>query len=285
MTELDRQIDRLKARGYKWPIPWEVVELMARAENCILVSYLCPSKVWTIGWGETEGLTPGSSIVPGMKWTEDQADARFYQQVVKYTQKVEDMLEVPANENQLGAMVSLTYNIGFRRDKPTKGGFYWTSVRRLHNAGDTIGAARSFGLINKGRDRVTGELTVLPGLVTRRADEAALYLRPVEGTPHERMPQAVEGESKLTASPIAQGGVVTAGTGILAGAAQVADQINEKSGVLGSVKSAMAAVKDVVHGAADLAGVPPGVLLAIVLVIAGVVIINNRRRQRQEGWA
>ena len=285
MAEIDRHIARLKARGYNWPIPWEVVELMGRAEDCILVSYLCPSKVWTIGWGETEGLTPGSSIVPGMKWTEDQADARFYQQVVKYAQKVEDMLEVPANENQLGAMVSLTYNIGFRRDKPTKGGFYWSSVRRLHNAGDTMGAARSFGLINKGRDRVTGELTVLPGLVTRRAAEAAMYLRPVEGTPQERMPQAVEGESKLTASPIAQGGVITAGTGVLAGVAQVADQINEHSGTLGTVKTALGTVKDFLHGVADFVGMPPGALLALVLIVAGVIIVNYRRKQRAEGWA
>jgi len=278
MADIDRHIARLKARGYRWPIPWEVVEDMGRREDCRLVSYLCPAKVWTIGWGETEG------IVPGMKWTEDQADARFYQQVAIYAKKVEAMLDLPPNANQLGACVSLAYNIGLRRDKP-KAGFYWSSVRRLHNAGDFDGAARSFHLFNQARNRQTGVLEVLPGLVSRRAAEAAMYLRPVEGDQYERMPQAVAGESSLAKSPISQSGAITAGAGAVTAATSMADQVSETSGLLGAVKGLLGSVKDVVHQVADAVGIPPGTLLALALIVAGIAIMRHRDRQRREGWA
>lgn len=279
MTELDRHIARLKARNYDWPIAWESVEALARNEDCRLVAYLCPAKVWTIGWGETE------DIEPGMRWTEDQVDARFYLEIRKYTAKVAAMCTLTPNENQLGALVRLAYNIGLRRDKPTKGGLYWSSVLRLHNAGDFDGAARAFQLYNKARNRQTGKLEVLPGLVSRRAAEAAAYLQPDPEAPVERMPQAVAEESKLTASPIAQSGAATAGVGVLAGATQLADAVNDNSGALGSIKTALGSVKELVHQVADFVGVQPGLLVCIVMVVAGIAVIRYRRQQRAEGWA
>jgi lysozyme len=278
MADIDRHIQRLKARAYRWPIPWEIVEDMGRREGCRLVSYLCPAKVWTIGWGETDG------IVPGMRWTEDQADARFYQQVVIYAKKVEAMLDLQPNENQLGACTSLAYNIGLRSDKP-KAGFYWSTVRRLHNAGDLDGAARAFQLFNKARNRMTGVLEVLPGLVSRRAAEAAMYLRPPEGAEHERMPQAVAGESSIAKSPIAQIGAGTASAGVLTAATSISDEVTETTGLLGAVKSLLGAVKDVVHQVADAVGIPPGTLLALVLIVGGIAVMRYRDRQRREGWA
>lgn len=278
MAEIHRHLARLQARGYAWPIPWAVVEEMGLREGFSLVAYLCPAKVWTIGWGETEG------IKPGMRWTEDQCDYRFFQQVVLYAKKVEAMLELEPNENQLGALVSLAYNIGLRSDKP-KAGFYWSTVRRLHNAGDFDGAARAFNLFNKARNRQTGQLEVLPGLVSRRAAEAAMYLRPPEGSPEERMPQAVAGETSLAKSPIAQGGAVTAGAGAVTAATSMADQVTETSGLLGAVKGLLGAVKDVVHQVADAVGIPPGTMLALALLVAGIAIMRYRDRQRREGWA
>jgi hypothetical protein len=71
---------------------------------------------------------------------------------------------------------------------------------RPQNRGDHAAAARAFGLWNKAR--VNGKLTELRGLTSRRAAEAALYLRPSDGKPAP-MPQAVAPESRIAASPIA----------------------------------------------------------------------------------
>lgn len=278
MADIDRHIARLKARNYQWPIPWEAVERMARFEDCRLSAYKCPSGVWTIGWGETE------DIKPGMRWTEDQVDARYYTEVIKYARKVEAMCTVDPTPNQLGALCMLAYNIGLRDDKK-KAGLYYSSVLRLHNAGDFDGAARAFHLYNKGRDPLTKQLVVMRGLVTRRAWEAAMYLKPEDDEPIERMPQAIAPESSLAASPILQGGAVTIGSGALAGANELASAIQGQAGALGTIKSALATVKDFVHGVADFIGVSPGLLLALALVAAGVIVMQQRSKQRREGWA
>jgi lysozyme len=62
-------------------------------------------------------------------------------------------------------MCSLAYNIGI-------GNFLGSSVLRFHRAGEHHEAAAAFNAWNKGGGRV------LPGLVRRRAAEAALYLTP-----------------------------------------------------------------------------------------------------------
>ena len=68
-------------------------------------------------------------------------------------------------DNQFGAMVSLAYNIGI-------GQFLSSSVLRFHLTGDHHDAAAAFRAWDKAGGRA------LPGLVTRRAAEAALYLTP-----------------------------------------------------------------------------------------------------------
>ena len=273
MNRLDDHIRRLQNRNYAWPIPWADVEALGRSEDCRLVAYLCPAGVPSIGWGETAG-----GITLDMRWTEDQCDAVFFKEVCRYTSRVESMLEKPANPNQLGAMVRFTYNIGFRRDKPTKAGFYWSSVRRLHNEGNYTAAARAFGLQNMYTDPDTGQKVVSKGLTARRAAESAAYTRPVEGTPKERIPQAVEGESSLSASPIARGGAVTVATGAVAGASSLADQ-------LGGVSDTLASAKEFAGQVVDFIGLPPGTLGAVILVLAGYYVMKWRKKQRDEGFA
>ena len=51
-----------------WPIPMEAVALIAEIEGCRLRAYKCPAAVWTIGWGETDGVQPGDTC------TQAQAD-------------------------------------------------------------------------------------------------------------------------------------------------------------------------------------------------------------------
>lgn len=254
-----QKVEALLSRPIHWPIHRDGVRLIAMAEDCYLSAYLCPAKVWTCGWGETDGVRADT------RWTQDQADVRFRISLEHYAGEVAGMLKQPANEHQLAALVSLAYNIG-------PAAFAKSTVLKLHNAGDFEGAARAFGLWNKAR--VNGALTVLAGLTTRRAEESALYLRADPDAPAERMPQAVQPESSLAASPIAQGGAVTAGAGVLGVLAEARD-------TLGPVGEVTAQAKTIVVGTLGL----PGWVFPCVLIAAGAAVAYWRWKQRRGGWA
>lgn len=279
MSELERHLARLEARGYEWfGGTWQGAKLVARSEGCELVAYLCPAGVWTIGWGETAAR----SVKRGMRWTEDQADTRFNQQYNLYAEKVAELL-VDGEQtapNQLGAMVSLAYNIGL-------GAFGRSSVLKLHNAGEHASAARAFGLWNKAT--VNGKLVELPGLTTRRMAEGALYLRPEPGQRHDRMPQAVAPESHLKASPIAQGNATNAAVagagGALVALKEVAPMLEQGTGAATALRGAVEALQGAHDALAGVLGFSP-----LLFVFAGAAYLAGRSiywrwRQRQEGRA
>lgn len=252
-----QKVEALLSRPIQWPIHRDGVRLIAMAEDCFLVAYLCPAGKWTCGWGETSGVRQGT------RWTQEHADGRFRTSLEEVAAEVSAALKVPANEYQFAAIVSLAYNYGKWRD---------STVLKCHNRGDFEGAARAFSLINKAR--VNGVLTVLNGLTTRRAEEAALYLRHDPEAPSERMPQAVQPESSLAASPIAQGGAVAAGYGAL----EVVSQAKE---VLGPVSETAEKAKALVVGTLGL----PGWVLPCLLLAVGLGVAFWRWKQRREGWA
>ena len=242
-----------------WPVPMAAVGLIAESEGCRLKAYKCPAGVWTIGWGETDGVSPGDTC------TQQQADQWLLEGLTERAAQVRKLCTEWPNDHQLGAMVSLAYNIGVPA-------LAKSSVLRAHNAGDTAGAARAFGLWNKAK--VGGVLAVLPGLTTRRAHEAALYLAPEPGEPHMPLPQAVAAESHLAASPIAQVGGGTVATGGALGLASLGDQVGPITTVVDTAK----------HWAEQL-GLQPLMLLAGALVVGGGVVVYQRMRQRRGGWA
>ena len=136
----------------------EAIDLIKRSEGCRLTAYKCPAGIWTIGYGDT-----GPHVVEGLVWTQDQADSHLAARLDEFAHDVDISLTRKATSNQFGAMVSLAYNIGisaFRR----------SSVLRQHNSGKITAAANAFLMWSKGGGQV------LPGLVTRRAAERALYL-------------------------------------------------------------------------------------------------------------
>lgn len=259
---------RLKGRNYDWPIPWEAVELIARSEACELVAYQCSAGVWTIGWGETAGR----SIRKGMKWTAEEADTRFFHELGRYVERVQSHVRDDTTPNELGAMTSLAYNIGLDA-------FSRSSVCKMHQAGDEAGAARAFRLWDKAR--VNGVLQPLRGLTIRRAAEAALYLKPDPDARHERMPQAVEPESKLAASPIAQGGAVTAVGGVATIAPALAPVLEQAEAARGAVST----LRSLADQAQEFLGFPPVVVLGVALVAAGWLVVQWRAKQRAQGWA
>jgi len=139
------------------------------------IAYRCPAGVWTIYAGVTKG------VHEGMICTEAEGEAMFRRELATHEAAVNRMVTVSINQNQFDALVSFAYNCG-------DGALQKSSLLRLLNAGDYAGAARSFAAWNKGGGRV------LPGLVTRRAREASLFLKPMadQVSPEPSMPQAVE---------------------------------------------------------------------------------------------
>ncbi len=143
-----------------------------RLKDGSCAAYLCPAGVATIGYGCTEG------VKLGMVWTAEQAEAALRREIVKFEAAVSRSVTVEINQNEYDSMVSLAYNIG-------AAAFQRSSVLRRLNKGDRAGAAKAFHLWNKGDGRV------LPGLVSRRMREAALFLKPVEKPEEPFMPQTV----------------------------------------------------------------------------------------------
>lgn len=130
--------------------------LVKEFEGLRLKAYLCPARVWTIGYGST-----GPHVKPGMVITEAEADALLQRDLDRFEAAVAE--EAPgATQNQFDAMVCLAFNIGI-------GAFEKSSVLRLHKAGQHWPAAEAFGkwIFAKGKE--------LPGLKRRRAREADLY--------------------------------------------------------------------------------------------------------------
>uniref|UniRef100_UPI000225FC22 lysozyme n=1 Tax=Paracoccus sp. TRP TaxID=412597 RepID=UPI000225FC22 len=96
------------------------------------------------------------------------ADARtiLTRDLPRYEADVTRLVRVPLNENQFGALVSFTYNLG-------AGNLTSSTLLRKLNAGDYAGAAAEFPTWNKAGGKV------LNGLVRRRAAERALFEKPV----------------------------------------------------------------------------------------------------------
>jgi lysozyme len=137
----------------------EAIKLIKPFEGCKLKAYRCPAGIWTIGWGETQGIREG------MVWTQEKADEVLRQRAAQFLMAVYKIAPILFLEpaGRAGACTSLAYNIGL-------GAFKASSVSRKTRNHDWAGAADSFLLWNKGGGRV------LRGLILRRQAERRVYL-------------------------------------------------------------------------------------------------------------
>ena len=233
-----------------WPICFDAVELIARAEGLRLDAYQDVAGVWTIGRGHT-----GTDVRAGMTITLARADALFAEDINRTAQAVQAMLTGCATrECELGAMVSLAYNIG-------TAAFSRSTVLRAHRRGDREAAARAFALWNQAT--VNGRKVQVTGLVRRRAQEAALYMQS-STLDAARANFVVAPQSQPLASPIHQSGVVSI--------------------VSGGLGMAAAASGDVRTLAENL-HINLGAVCAAVSLVVGAVVIYWRWKQREGGWA
>jgi len=145
--------------------------LIKEFESCRLHAYPDPKTggaPWTCGWGTT-----GSDVGPSTVWTQEQADARFEEDLDEYENMVSANVTVPLTQGQFDALVSIVYNVGPGSDKKDgiirlKNGQPSTLLRLL-NAGDYLGCAAQF------MRWVSPGSSVENGLRRRRAAEVDLF--------------------------------------------------------------------------------------------------------------
>ena len=134
------------------------IPLIKEFEGCKLKAYKCPAGVWTIGYGHTDGVKEGDEI------TQQEADRLLADDVHSFSAGVQRLVTSDINRNQLGALTSFAFNVGL-------GNLRHSTLLRLVNKGDFVGAANQFSRWNKAGGKV------LAGLTRRREAERKLFLK------------------------------------------------------------------------------------------------------------
>jgi lysozyme len=126
-------------------------------EGLRLTAYQDAGGVWTIGYGHT-----GPDVKPGQTITEAEATELLLADLQTAVRCVNGAVRVPLTQGQFDALVDFAYNAG-------RGNLLHSTLLRSVNAGDFAGAEAQFGLWVHAGGKVE------PGLVRRRAAEAALF--------------------------------------------------------------------------------------------------------------
>ncbi len=136
------------------------IDVIKSFEGCELTAYVCPAGVLTIGVGHT-----GPDVKPGMTITQARADELLAQDLVRFEQAVDRLIDPTQQQCQFDAIVSFTFNVG-------EGALEGSTLRRRMNAGEDLNTVAREELPKwvKGAGNEP-----LPGLVRRRDAEVALH--------------------------------------------------------------------------------------------------------------
>jgi len=134
------------------------IDLIKKYESCKLTAYKCPSGVWTIGYGHTQGVKQGDKI------TQEQADKFLADDLESFEYYVRAVVFKELNQNQFDALVSFVFNVG-------SGNFKKSTLLKLLNEGKFTHAALEFAKWNKADGKV------LNGLTKRRESERLLFVK------------------------------------------------------------------------------------------------------------
>gem|GEM_PF-1804376 len=138
------------------------IDLIKNSEGLRLESYRGPSGAWLIGYGHSLDVRSGMTISAA------KAEETLRGDLVEFEDAIKKRVTVPISQNELSAMVSLSYSIG-------SGSFASSSVLKELNAGNRTKAADAFLLWNKISQG--GKLVVSDHLMERRQKERALFLK------------------------------------------------------------------------------------------------------------
>jgi lysozyme len=207
----------------------EGLELIKAFEGFRSRAYRDPVGVWTIGYGHTS-MAGLPEVRAGMMVSEAEAAEILRCDVEMFARGVRQRLTRKVSDTQFSALVSFAYNVGL-------GALAKSSVLRAVNAGDFEAVPRRLALWTKAGGRT------LPGLVRRRAAEAALFVSG-EGLVEARVPQVPR------AKPVVESKTIWAAVAAVV----------------------LALLQVALKGAAVVAGV------AIVVALIGVMIFIMRER-------
>jgi lysozyme len=134
------------------------ISLITSSEGLKLKAYQDATGTWTIGYGHTLDVYPGQTI------TKDQALAYLASDLV-HVENYINQFGFKINQNQFDALVDLLFNCGI--------GVLENFIPLIKANPDDVAITNKMSLY------VYSKSVKLPGLVTRRAKEVALYKKKV----------------------------------------------------------------------------------------------------------
>lgn len=132
-------------------------ELTTSSEGLRLKAYQDTGGVWTIGYGHTNAVRPGQVITPQVAKDLLALDVRNAVNCV-------NSHALPCTQSQFDALVDFVFNVGAAQ-------FLSSHLYRYHKSGEYDKAAAEFPKWKFDNGKI------IPGLVTRRSKERALYSR------------------------------------------------------------------------------------------------------------
>lgn len=155
------------------------IRLITEFEGFVPNWYPDPAHGWavpTVGYGHTDAAgAPLYADTKNKTFSKSEAIEMLRRDLGQYEEAVNKNVRVPLNQNQYGALVSFTYNLGAANLAKS------TLVKKL-NAGDYAGAAKEFQKWNKAGGKV------LAGLTRRRESERQLFLSAVREDDANKIP-------------------------------------------------------------------------------------------------
>ena len=113
------------------------IEIIKGFEGFSSEPYLCPAKVWTVGYGATRGST-GGPVDPDMGViSEAEAEALLVRDLESSEGWVRRLVKKALTDNQFSALTSFTFNVGC-------GALQRSTLRMKFNRGEYLGAADEF---------------------------------------------------------------------------------------------------------------------------------------------
>ncbi len=165
----------------------EGIDLIKQWEGLRTTAYRDPVGILTIGYGHTS-MAGAPRVQERMQVTAAEAEAILRRDVALFAKHVSGALRTQISPAQFSAIVSFCYNVGAEN-------FRKSSVLDAINRGDLSAVPRRLGLWTKAGGRV------LPGLVKRRAAEAAMFVGGSDDV-FVRTDQAVEGKNPSRSTSI-----------------------------------------------------------------------------------
>lgn len=241
------------------------IDLIKEFEGFRSKAYKCPAGVWTVGYGHTSNAGD-PKVGPLTVINREDAEVILKRDLFAFERAVSDAVRVPLSHNQFSALVSFCYNVG-----PTA--FRMSSVLKAVNAQQWNEVPRRLALWNKANGRV------LPGLVRRRAAEAALFVERDSVAPAKEAKDELIESRETPDTPRGKRGL-QATTNVAAGAAGIAGTV----GVFADVSAGAARAAENTQTIWQLLGDYAGwIALVVLLAAVGWIIYQRVLKSKDDG--